>query len=108
MALAAGLRVVKRTEAVRNLFDLIKLALIHSVRGVVHHAVGLVVEASGRFGKSRSTITKNTDRNSPHAHTEKKFHEHLEAGQGRLNVTYPSAKTKWKMGAVLNGQLTAA
>src|SRR5689334_8921445 len=95
MALATGLRVVKRAEAVRNLLDLVKLRLIHGVRGVVHHPVGLVVKAGGRFGKgrTRSTKTKNIDRSSKHEHTQKGFHEHLEAGgQGECNP--PSGKNK--------------
>ena len=94
MALAAGLRVIQRSKSIGNLFDLVELGLIHGVRGVIHHSVGLVVESCGRFRKIRSTITKNTDRNSQHEHTEKKFHEHLEAGQGQVECNLQAEKNK--------------
>src|SRR5215470_77525 len=97
MTFAAGLRVVERAQSVGNLFNLIELRLIHCVGGVVHDAIGLVVEAGGRF---RSGRRKKIRSNSQNGHTQEKFHEHLEAGQGRLNVTYPRRKTQWKMGAV--------
>src|SRR5262249_17925898 len=109
MTLAAGLRIVKRAEAFINLLDLVELGLIHSVRGVVHHPVSLVVKAGGCFGKirTRSTKTKNIDNDSQDGDTKNEFHEHLVAGVGRLNVTHPFRKTKWKMGAFLNDQSTA-
>src|SRR5215469_11819674 len=97
MALAAGLRVVKRPEAIGDLFDLIELPLIHGVRGVVHHSVGLVVESSGRF---RSGWSEKIGSKSEKGHTQEKFHEHLNVGVGRLNVTYARRKTKWKIGPV--------
>src|SRR5260370_617536 len=49
MALAAGLRVVERAQAVGDLFDFVELDLVGGVGGVVRETVGLIVEAGGSF-----------------------------------------------------------
>src|SRR5713226_6419436 len=49
MALAAGLRVVKRAKAVGDGFRFIELGLIGGVGGVVRETVGPIVEAGGSF-----------------------------------------------------------
>jgi hypothetical protein len=49
VALAAGLRVIERAQAVADAFHFIKLCLVSLVRGLVHHPVALAVESGGRF-----------------------------------------------------------
>ena len=51
VALAARLRVVQRPEPVVDLFHIVERRLIGLVGRVIHHAVALVVESSGRVGK---------------------------------------------------------
>src|SRR5260370_14350213 len=84
MALAAGLRVVERAEAVGDLFDFIKLRLIRGMRGVVHQAVGLVVEAGGRLRKRRSK-EKNGD--GQKGNSDEKFHRHLGGWSGEFTLS---------------------
>ncbi len=74
VALAAGLRVIERAEAVGDLLDFIKLHLIRRVRGVVHQPVALVVEAGGRFWKDRS---EEKSGNRQHGQSNEEFHEYL-------------------------------
>jgi hypothetical protein len=47
VAFAAGLGIVERSQAVRELLDLVKFRLVGLMRGIVDHAVGLVVKARG-------------------------------------------------------------
>src|SRR6516225_7072313 len=55
MALAARLRVVERSETVRDLLDLVELRQIRLVRRLVDHTITAVVEARGcLYGWSRS------------------------------------------------------
>ena len=54
MALAAGLRVVERAEAVGDGFGFLKLGLIGGVRGVVGHSVGFIGKTGGGLWKRRS------------------------------------------------------
>ena len=49
MALAAGLRVVKRAEALGDVQDRLKVVLIDRVGGGVDHTIALVVESGGGF-----------------------------------------------------------
>src|SRR5258708_28449594 len=49
VALAAGLRVIERAEAVGDLFDFIELDLVGGVGGVVDQPIGLVVVAGRGF-----------------------------------------------------------
>src|SRR5258708_5241087 len=74
MALAAGLRVVERAQAVGDLLDFIELDLIRRVRGVVHQAVALVVKAGGRFGKGWS---EEKSGNRQHGQSHEELHECL-------------------------------
>src|SRR6266581_3044358 len=47
MALAAGLRVVERSQTIRDLFHLVECLLIGLVDGVIARAVAQVVESGG-------------------------------------------------------------
>ena len=51
VALAAGLRVVQRSQAVSDLFDLVEAGPISVVGRVTDHPIALVVEPRGRFGR---------------------------------------------------------
>src|SRR6266851_9756516 len=78
MALAAGLRVVKRAEAVGDLLDFIELDLIGGMGGVVHQTVGLVVETGRRFRKRGSEREKS---DGQQGQADENLHWHL---NGRL------------------------
>src|SRR5690242_9651934 len=54
VALAAGLRVIERAEAIGNGFNFIELGQVGGMGGVVDEAVALAVETSGSFRKRRN------------------------------------------------------
>src|SRR5260370_4948746 len=83
VALAAGLRVIERTEAVGNGFGFLKLGLIRRVRRVIHQTVGLVVEAGGRFWKRRS---KEKNGNGQEGNTDENFHRYLGGWSGEFTL----------------------
>src|SRR6476646_1127585 len=67
VALAAGLRVVKRAKAVRDCFYFFELGLIGGVGRVVDQTVASVVKTSGRLGKRRcegKKTNRQTERNA--------------------------------------------
>src|SRR5580658_4030219 len=53
MALAAGLRVVERAEAIGEGLNFFERGLIGAVSGGVDHTIALVVKARGSLGKRR-------------------------------------------------------
>jgi hypothetical protein len=51
VAFATGLRVIDRSKAVAQRFHFLEFRLIGLMSRIIRHAVTLVVETSGRFGK---------------------------------------------------------
>src|SRR5260370_3132405 len=83
VALAAGLRVIERTEAVGDGFGLLKLGLIRRVRGVIHQPIRLVVEASRRLRKRRSKDKKGAGQEG---NTDENFHRYLGGWSGESTL----------------------
>jgi hypothetical protein len=44
VAFAAGLRIVQRTQSITKLLHFVEGRLVGLVRGIIHHAIGFVVE----------------------------------------------------------------
>src|SRR6266852_175590 len=86
VALAAGLRVVKRAEAVGDLLDFIELDLIGGMGGVVHETVGLIVETGGRFRKRRSEREKG---DGQQGQADENLHWHLNGRAERIYMQTP-------------------
>ncbi len=91
MALTAGLSVIERPQTLRNALRFVEPLLISRVGGIVDHAVGLVIKATGRFRKS---CGEHVDSNRQCGDTEQKFHGHLEAGPGSAECNLHSEKNK--------------
>src|ERR1700733_468011 len=63
VALAAGLRVVERSEAVADLLDLLECLLIGLVSRIIGDAVALVVETGRSFGRRQGGCCEDEDKN---------------------------------------------
>src|SRR5262249_27091506 len=62
MTFAAGLRVVERAKPVGNLLEFVEFGEVGLMRGLVHHAVGFIVEPGWRIGWwGRGKKQKKTD-----------------------------------------------
>src|SRR5713226_6309714 len=72
VALPAGLRVVKRSEAVVNLLHFAELARIEVMRGLVHHPIAEPIEAAGGLG---GRVHRSGDGNGRDHHRHKEKHQ---------------------------------
>ena len=80
MAFAAGLGVVEGSQAVGDGFSFLKPGLIGGVRGVVDHAIRLIVKTGWSFRKRRS---EQKDRKYQQGQTHEELHRHLVRASGR-------------------------
>jgi hypothetical protein len=58
VALAAGLRVVQRSETVGEMLDLFERVLVRGVGSVVNEAIAFIIESRWSFGNRRSERKK--------------------------------------------------